>query len=76
MTWIEIILSVVTSASVMGNIVQFVTLRETKAKAHYEADDAHIESLKKVIELQSEEIRRLQERVEKLENQIARNLKD
>lgn len=70
MNWIEIILSVVGSASITGNIVQFVTMRETKAKAHYEADNAHIAALQRVIELQSEEIRRLQERVEKLEKQI------
>lgn len=72
MNWVEIILSVLGSASIMGNIVQFYTLRETKQKARYSAENVHIESLQKVIEMQSNEIRRLEARVEKLEAQIAR----
>ena len=41
-----------------------------RQKAEYEAEDTHIESLKKIINLQAEEIKRLSKRVEDLEAKI------
>lgn len=70
MTTLEILLSILTALSGLGNLGQWVNLRAMKDKARYEADDAHIEALKKVIDLQAEEIRRLEDRVRRLESQI------
>lgn len=70
MSTLEIILSVIASLSGLGNLGQWVNLRAMSRKAKYEADDAHIEALKKVIDLQAEEIRRLEDRVRRLESQI------
>lgn len=64
MTQLEIILSIFTALSGFGNIAQWVNLRAVRDKVGYEAENAHIENLKTVIELQAEEIKRLQERVQ------------
>jgi len=64
MSTLEIILSILTACSGFGNLAQWVNLRAMRDKATYEAQDTHIESLKKVIEQQADEIKRLQERIE------------
>lgn len=70
MTTLEIILSIFTVLSGATNLGQWVNIKALRDKAKYEADDAHIEALKKVIDLQAEEIRRLEDRVRRLESQI------
>lgn len=70
MTTIEIILSFITAILGAGNLAQWSNLRAVRAKARYEAEDAHIEGLKKIIELQADEIKRLQERQKELEDRI------
>lgn len=68
MTTLEIILSVLTGLSGLGNLTQWLNLKAVREKANYEADEAHIQNLKSVIDLQADEIRRLQERVKELED--------
>jgi hypothetical protein len=70
MTTLELVLSVITALSGFGNLTQWVNLRALRDKARYEADNAHIDSLKKIIELQQQEIIRLQERQKELEARI------
>lgn len=68
MTKLEIILAVLTAMSGLGNLTQWVNLRAIRQKADFEADNAHIDNLKSVIDLQADEIKRLQERVKELED--------
>jgi len=67
MTTLEMILAILTALSGIGNLTQWVNLRALRQKSKYEAEDVHIEVLKKTIELQADEINRLQERVRILE---------
>lgn len=71
MTTLETILTILTPLLGLGNLAQWVNLQATKDKARYEADNAHIESLKRIIELQADEIKRLQERQKLLEERIS-----
>lgn len=71
MNTLEIILTALCGVSGIGNIAQWVSLKAIRQKAGYEAENVHIESLQKVIELQAAEIKRLQERQEQLEQRIA-----
>lgn len=70
MSVLEIILSIVTAASTLGNITQWVNLRALKDKSRYEADAAYIENLVTVNNELTKEITRLQERVKQLESRI------
>ena len=70
MTTLEMLLTIITALSGIGNLGQWVTIKSMRQKAEYEAEDTHIESLKKIINLQAEEIKRLSKRVEDLEAKI------
>ena len=70
MTTLETLLTIITALSGIGNLGQWVTIKSMRRKAEYEAEDTHIESLKKIINLQAEEIKRLSKRVEDLEAKI------
>ena len=70
MTTLETILTFATALSGLGNITHWVNLKALRDKARYDADSAHIDSLKKIIELQADEIKRLQERQKELEQRI------
>lgn len=70
MSTLEIILTVFTTLFGAGNIWQFVTVKSMREKAQYDADNAYIKNLENVINLQAEEIRRLQERQAYLEERI------
>lgn len=67
---LETLLPIVTALSAIGNIGQWVTIKSMRQKAKYEAEDTHIESLKKIINLQAEEISRLNKRIEVLEAKV------
>lgn len=68
MTNLEIILTFIATLSGIGNLSQWTNIRAMRAKSRYEAEDIHVQVLKQTIEMQSEEIRRLQERVRDLES--------
>lgn len=70
MTTLETILTFITAVSGLGNLTQWVSIRALRDKARYEADNAHIESLKTIIEMQANEIKRLQDRQRILEDRI------
>lgn len=61
MSKFEIILSILTSTSLVGNAVQFVTLRATKKKATAEATQATDAVLLKRIEFLDERVTRLEQ---------------
>lgn len=67
MSTLELVLTLLTSGSLIGNITQFFSIKASRNKAQYDADNAHIRNLQMVIELQSQEIKRLSERVAALE---------
>ena len=67
---LETLLPIITALSAIGNIGQWVTIKSMRQKAKYEAEDTHIESLKKIINLQAEEISRLNKRIEVLEAKV------
>ena len=67
MSVLEIILSIFTAASAMGNITQWANIRALKDKSRYEADAAYIENLLTVNSALTAEITRLQERIKALE---------
>lgn len=71
MTYLEIILSILTALSGIGNLTQWANLRALRNKSHYEAEDVHIQVLNKTIVMQADEIKRLQDRQQYLEAQIA-----
>lgn len=71
MTYLEITLSILTALSGIGNLTQWSNLRALRNKSHYEAEDVHIQVLNKTIIMQADEIKRLQERQQVLETQIA-----
>lgn len=71
MTNLDIILAIIAALSGLGNLTQWVNLRAARQKATFEADNAHIENLKMVIEIQSDEIKRLQDRVKELEDKLS-----
>ncbi len=68
MSVLEIILSIFTAASAMGNITQWANIRALKDKSRYEADAAYIENLLTVNRALTAEITRLQERIKALED--------
>ena len=70
MTTLETLLTIITALSGIGNLGQWVTIKSMRPKAEYEGEDTHIESLKKIINLQAEEIKRLSKRGEDLEAKI------
>lgn len=70
MTTLEMILSILTALSGIGNLTQWANLRAMRNKATYEAEDVHIQVLNKTIVMQADEIKRLQERQKVLEEQI------
>lgn len=71
MSHLEILLGIITPLLGLGNIAQWVNIRALRDKAKYEAENAHIESLKRIIELQAAEIKRLQDRQKELEDRIS-----
>lgn len=72
MTTLESILAVLTALSGIGNLAQWTNLRALRQKSAYEAEGVHVEVLKQTIELQAEEIKRLQNRVAELEERQAK----
>lgn len=60
MTTIEYILSAVTSTSLVGNVMQFVTMRAARRKSEAEASTASDSVLYKRIEFLDERVTRLE----------------
>ena len=61
MTTFEIILTALTSTSLVGNVVQFFTLRSARKKAMAEATQANDAVLLKRIEFLDERVTRLEQ---------------